>query len=55
MLKREGGCPPGQVRWPAPPMLHAWVIDLPEGPFAAHVGTDAVFRQLHAVPRPSAG
>ena len=55
VLNREGGCPPGQVRWPAPPMLHAWVIDLPEGPFAAHVGTDAVFRQLHAIPRPSAG
>ena len=55
VLDRDGRCPPGQVRWPAPPMLHAWVIDLPEGPFAAHVGTDAVFRQLHAVPRPSAG
>jgi hypothetical protein len=55
VLNREGGCPPGQVRWPAPPMLHAWVIDLPEGPFAAHVGADAVFRQLHATPRPVAG
>ena len=55
VLNREGGCPPGQVRWPAPPMLHTWVIDLPEGPFAAHVGTDAVFRQLRAIPRPSAG
>ena len=55
VLDREGRCPPGQVRWPAPPMLHTWVIDLPEGPFAAHVGTNTVFRQLHATPRPSAG
>jgi hypothetical protein len=55
VLDRFGRCPPGQVRWPAPPMLHTWVIDLPDGPFAAHVGTDAVFRQLHATPRPSAG
>ena len=54
VLNREGGCPPGQVRWPAPPMLHTWVIDLPEGPFATHVGADAVFRQLQAIPRPSA-
>ncbi len=54
VLDRNGRCPPGQVRWAAPPMLHTWVIDLPEGPFAAHVGTDAVFRQLHATPRPSA-
>jgi hypothetical protein len=55
VLDRDGRCPPGQVRWLAPPMLHTWVIDLPDGPFAAHVGTDAVFRQLHATPRPSAG
>jgi hypothetical protein len=54
VLDRDGRCPPGQVRWPAPPMLHSWVIDLPDGPFAAHVGTDTVFRQLHATPRPSA-
>ena len=55
VLDRDGRCPPGQVRWAAPPMLHTWVIDLSEGPFAAHVGTDAVFRQLQATPRPSAG
>jgi len=55
VLDQEGRCPAGQVRWAAPPMLHTWVIDLPEGPFAAHVGIDTVFRQLHATPRPSAG
>ena len=54
VLDRDGRCPPGQVRWPAPPMLHTWVIDLPEGPFAAHVGTGTVFRQLQATPRPAA-
>jgi hypothetical protein len=55
VLDRDGRCPPGQVRWPAPAMLHTWLIELPEGPFAAHVGADAVFRQLRAAPRPTAG
>jgi hypothetical protein len=49
---RQGRCPPGQVPWEAPPMLHTWVIDLP-GPFARHGAASAVFRQLHASPRPS--
>jgi hypothetical protein len=55
VLDRDGRCPPGQVRWASPPMLHTWVIDLPDGPFVAHVGTEALFRELHATPRPSAG
>jgi hypothetical protein len=50
---RDGRCPPGQVPWATPPMLHIWMIELPEGPFAAHVGARAVFEQLHASPRPS--
>jgi hypothetical protein len=54
-----GGCPRGQVPWAAPPMLHAWVIDIPGGPFAAHARSRsrarAVFRQLQASPRPSSG
>jgi hypothetical protein len=55
-VRRRGGrCPPGQVPWTAPPMLHTWVIDLPAGPFAGHVGASAVFDQLHATPRPSTG
>jgi hypothetical protein len=55
-VRRRGGpCPPGQVSWAAPPMLHVWVIDLPAGPFAGHVGARAVFDQLQATPRPSAG
>jgi hypothetical protein len=29
---KSGRCPPGQVPWAAPPMLHTWVIDIP-GPF----------------------
>jgi hypothetical protein len=47
-----GRCPPGQAPWAAPPMLHTWVIDIP-GPFARHARVSAVFRQLHAAPRPS--
>jgi len=55
-VRRRGGpCPPGQVPSAAPPMLHVWVIDLPDGPFAGHVGARAVFSQLQATPRPSAG
>jgi hypothetical protein len=50
-----GRCPPGQVPWAAPRMLHTWVIDIPGGPFATHVQTAAIFRQLHATPRPSSG
>jgi hypothetical protein len=49
---KSGRCPPGQVPWAAPPMLHTWVIDIP-GPFARHVSAGAVFRQLRATPRPS--
>jgi hypothetical protein len=41
-VRRPGGrCPPGQVPWAAPAMLHTWVIDLPGGPFATHVPTAA--------------
>jgi hypothetical protein len=47
-------CPRGQVPWAAPPMLHTWVIDLP-GVFNRRIDVDAVFAQLQAVPRPSAG
>jgi hypothetical protein len=55
-VRRRGGrCPPGQVPWATPPMLHTWVIDPPGGPFVAHVGARAVFDQLHATPRPSSG
>jgi hypothetical protein len=53
--RRDGSCPPGQVPWATPPMLHTWVIDLPDGPFVAHVGARAVFDQLQATPRPSSG
>lgn len=52
---RDGACPRGQVPWAGAPMLHTWVIDVPGGPFAAHGRASAVFRQLHAVPRPSSG
>jgi hypothetical protein len=51
---RGGRCPPGQVPWTAPPMLHTWVIDAP-WPFARHASVSAVFRQLQATPRPSRG
>jgi hypothetical protein len=51
----DGRCPPGQVPWAAPPMLHTWVIDIPGGPFAAHGRSSAVFRQLQATPRRSSG
>jgi hypothetical protein len=50
---RDGRCPPGQVPWATPSMLHTWLIDVPGGPFAAHVGARAVFEQLHLSPRPS--
>ena len=48
-------CPPGQVPWAAPAMLHTWVITVPGGPFAHRVDATAVYRQLHATPRPSSG
>jgi hypothetical protein len=51
---RGGRCPPGQVPWATPPMLHTWLILLPDGPFVDHVvDGQAVFSQLHASPRPS--
>jgi hypothetical protein len=52
---RDSACPRGQVPWAATSMLHAWVIDVPGGPFAAHGRASAVFRQLRATPRPSSG
>jgi hypothetical protein len=55
-LHRPGGpCPPGQVPWAAPPMLHTWVIDVPGGPFAHQFSVSPIFHQLHATPRPSSG
>jgi hypothetical protein len=50
---QDGRCPLGQVPWATPPMLHVWLIELPDGPFVAHVDNQAVFYQLHASPRPS--
>ncbi len=50
-----GPCPPGQVPWPAPPMLHAWVIDIPGGPFAHQFSAGAVFGHLPTAPRPPSG
>jgi hypothetical protein len=52
---RQGRCPPGQVAWAAPPMMHTWVIDIPGGPFAHQFSGGAVFRQLRATPRRSSG
>jgi hypothetical protein len=52
---RGGRCPPGQVAWAAPPMMHTWLIDIPGGPFAHRFTSGAVFRQLHATPRRSRG
>jgi hypothetical protein len=49
---RGGSCPPGQVAWAAPPIMHVWTIDVPGGPFAPHVPVREVFGQLHATPRP---
>jgi hypothetical protein len=55
-IRRRGGpCPRGQVPWAAPPMLHAWVISVPGGPFVHRVDAGAVFGQLRATPRPSSG
>jgi len=48
-------CPPGQVPWAAPPMMHTWMIDIPGGPFAHHFSASAVFHRLRATPRPSSG
>jgi len=52
---RQGRCPPGQVAWAAPPMMHTWVIDIPGGPFVHRFSGGAVFRQLRATPRRSSG
>jgi hypothetical protein len=55
-VRTQGGrCPREQVAWAAPPMLHTWVIDIPGGPFAHQFSAAAVFRRLHASPRPSSG
>jgi hypothetical protein len=51
----DGRCPSGQVPWAAPRMLHTWVVDIPGGPFARDGQASAIFRQLHATPRPSSG
>jgi hypothetical protein len=51
----DGRCPSGQVPWAAPRMLHTWMIDIPGGPFARDGLASAIFRQLHATPRPSSG
>jgi hypothetical protein len=48
-----GACPAGQTPWATPAMLHTWMIELPDGPFATHVDTQTVFFQLHASPLPS--
>jgi hypothetical protein len=50
---KDGRCPPGQVSWAAPPMLHTWTIDIPGGPFADQFSERDVFRQLQASPRRS--
>jgi hypothetical protein len=50
-----GRCPPGQVPWAAPPMLHTWLIDLPGGPFAVGASWGVIFDRLRATPRPSSG
>jgi hypothetical protein len=52
---RKGRCPPGQIAWAAPPMLHTWRIDIPGGPFAHRFTGGAVFRQLRAALRRSTG
>lgn len=52
---RSGRCPPGQIAWPAPPMLHTWVIDIPGGPFVHRFSGGAVFRQLRTTPGRLAG
>jgi hypothetical protein len=55
-LHRPGSrCPPGQVPWAAPPMMHTWVINVPGGPFTHRFSVSPVFRQLRAAPRPSTG
>jgi hypothetical protein len=48
---RDGRCPPGQVPWATPSMLHTWLIDLPDGPFVTHVDGQAIFYPLRASPR----
>jgi hypothetical protein len=45
-------CPPGQVLYAAPPMMHTWIIDVPGGPFARDIDTPAVFAGLDATQRP---
>jgi len=46
-----GKCPPGQLPWAAPPMMHTWVIDVPGGPFAHQFTISGVFGHLNAAPR----
>jgi hypothetical protein len=48
---RDGRCPPGQVPWASPPMLHTWLILLPDGPFVDHLDGQTIFYPLHASPR----
>jgi hypothetical protein len=51
--RRDGSCPDGQVPWRTPPMLHTFVVDIPEGPFARHIDNHGVFVALGANARPA--
>jgi hypothetical protein len=53
LRRRDGSCPAGQVPWPAPPMLHTWLFDVPGGPFARHIDYRGLFAALGAQPRPA--
>jgi hypothetical protein len=53
LRSRSRPCPPGQVPWRTPVMLHTWLVDVPGGPFAREIDDGAVFRELGATPRPA--
>jgi hypothetical protein len=40
----SGACPPGSINADTPPMLHVWIVDNPDGPFAAIEGAGHVER-----------
>ncbi len=42
----DGACDTGQLNYVPPPMMHVWMVDHPDGPFAHDVDGDALVEAL---------
>lgn len=45
-LRPDGSCPPAGVRYIPPPALHVWLVDLPDGRFAAEINHEELLAAL---------